>query len=828
MTSLRGRKESWRPRLAIHLLGLGLAMLGFASACADAKGLKVASAVPADFAHLDTERELMVDVFLAGRPLGNARIKVQGSFFRLIDPLGLQRQLPPLLAPARVSDTLAGPMSTNADRVCSALAAVGCGRLEPATLGAILDEDRFRLDVFLNPGLFSRSRHVEEPAYLEPSSNGLGLTSLLGLALSKTDKADLQYNLQSRLLASSGPARLRADVAFASSLGLVADTLVAEADTNTVRYAGGILWTQGSILLPSERLAGLAFTTQLDTRVDRDSLQGTPLEVSLARPGRIELYLDSRLVSSGFHEAGTTALDTRGLPLGAYQVTMRIYEQGLQPREEKRFFIREPQLAALGEQAYYGAVGLVASSTSQPGARDRDLYAALGTRRRLSPRLAVDAGVEWRDGRGTINAGAFLAAGPFRLRGSGLLAANGDRGVALQLSSTARGPVAAFFDLRRVWSKRLAPWSRSDEPAGFTSPPRNTPGLFDLLQYSGSLSYRIGSAQVRASLNYLREGSNRADYSLATSSEWVAVQTPGLRLSLNADAERRRSTMVGYLGGRVLIPLGRAAITGTLVNVAVNDRAVTGSGRRFLGSLQGDWSSAATADTPAYQASLGLDRSVDATVVRAQGGIEASAGAARADLVHSLAGGNNTQYGLNILTTLVGGPTGVALSRGSEESALMVHVDAADRQSASYEILVDGAVRAAVRPGRPAVVLLQPYRQYKVRLRALGGEALAYDSHERTVTVFPGNIAQERWTSKRQLILFGRLVGADGSVMSNAVLTAEDGLGQSDARGLFQIEATQGSQIMVRTASGSTCSVAVGTQPIAGAGFIRLGDVECR
>ncbi|QNP45802.1 TcfC E-set like domain-containing protein [Sphingomonas sediminicola] len=90
---------------------------------------------------------------------------------------------------------------------------------------------------------------------------------------------------------------------------------------------------------------GFGFATQFDTRADADSLEATPLIIFLGQPARVEILVDNRLVTSGSYEAGNNSVDTSNLPDGSYPLVLRIREASGAVREERRFFVKNAQIA---------------------------------------------------------------------------------------------------------------------------------------------------------------------------------------------------------------------------------------------------------------------------------------------------------------------------------------------------------------------------------------------------------------------------------------------------------------------------------------------------
>src|SRR6478735_1457684 len=129
-----------------------LALSGGAQAVQAAEFSLVAG-VPTNFGDLSGPREVVVDVYFGGQPLGEARAVIRPGFLRFRDPAAAAALLAPHGDPARIEQALQAELPSNAGRGCTRMASTDCGHLEPQSIGIILDEDRFRVDFFLAPDL---------------------------------------------------------------------------------------------------------------------------------------------------------------------------------------------------------------------------------------------------------------------------------------------------------------------------------------------------------------------------------------------------------------------------------------------------------------------------------------------------------------------------------------------------------------------------------------------------------------------------------------------------------------------------------------------------
>jgi len=83
---------------------------------------------------------------------------------------------------------------------------------------------------------------------------------------------------------------------------------------------------------------GLRVGSSRAYRVDLTEADSTPVTVLLARPARVDLLDGERLLETQYLPAGINTLNTRQLPTGAYQLTLRIYEDNVLTRTEYASF----------------------------------------------------------------------------------------------------------------------------------------------------------------------------------------------------------------------------------------------------------------------------------------------------------------------------------------------------------------------------------------------------------------------------------------------------------------------------------------------------------
>lgn len=789
-------------------------MFGTAASAANGHSAVIeSSGVPQGFAELTRDHEMLVDVYFGGRKVGEAMVIARPGHVRFKDPQKVLALIPNLEISSVLSELFADELPSNASLVCPEGIAKGCGELAPELAGVIFDEDRFRLDVFVNRKLL-RLIQPTQSRYLSNPSAPLSLTSSSGLALSGSNQSSPAYNFQNRTIIGFKNARIRSDSSYASHFGFVMDTLVGEIDRPGVRYSGGLFWAPGLDLTGNRRIAGVGVSTQFDTRTDRDNLQGTPLVVFLSQAARVDILIDGRLVTSGAYDAGNNVIDTSNLPDGSYSITLRIHETNGAEREERRFFAKNPQIAPVGEPIYFGYAGMLANTRpGHPISFSKDLFYQFGTARRLSQNVALDVSVIGTAKKPVVEAGGWLITSIGRMRAALLGSAQGDRGALLEVASAQIGRFNMNFDLRRIWShdgEPLIPLSTYVDTFESVPPDERQLGNGSFTQASGSIGYQFGDAYLAVIGSLRKDRGLPADYSVGPNLNWPLVNANGLQIALQADAEITRTSTAGYVGARMLFTRGGYAVSSTLGHRSLGVREGQGSSSgRQVGDTTAHFSYAAGDDTDVSLAG-GVTREVNATTGHAEAIVYSPLGSARGELLHDFKGSNRTQYGLNLQTGAVLAPGDAMIGgRNLAESALLVSIDSASDNS-EFEVLIDGQSRGRVKAGGRLPIFLQPYRSYSVRLRPLNAASVWFDSAAKKFTLYPGNVQPIRWHVEHLLTVFGRAVRPDGTPVADAMVSSRRGVGQSNADGYFQVETSANDQLTFDEGSGGACKVSVG------------------
>lgn len=786
-------------------------------AAAAAEGGTFTTKPPHDFQQLDQARELVVDLQFRGRRLGQVTIVVEQGQIRFVDPVQVALLIDEARSPKDLQVALSSSFDSHAGLACGPRKDGDCGFLQTDTIGVILDEDRFRLDLFLGSHFLAEGGPAS-PEYLSSPSSAPSFISRYGVTLTGERLASPDIHFQNRSVVSAAGGRVRADLAIASTFGLAIDGLSFERDRGDWRALGGLFWAPGGDLVGRRKLVGLGLTSQLDTRLDRHSVGASPLIVVLRDAGRVDILVDGRVAHSRIYSAGEAVLDTASLPEGSYDVVLAIREGGRPPRTERRFFTKGLDTAPMGRPLLSGSVGFLADARGRP--QFSGLYYQFAAVVRLSQAIEVSSRLFGTSGKAVVEAGAQYLSQPVHVRLSALASTAGDVGAVLRVASNQTGPVSVHFDLRTVKRAGHGPLLPiSERSRSFLDETEQKVG--DNGGYTqGSLfvTSSVRDILLRLSGTYRKTVGTGVDYTIGLGADAPIIRGPGRNLWLVAEVRKTNRDLSTMLGFRLLN-------TGPAVSLGASGAVRHGKGTdAFSGETY------ATVQREIGQS----DASATVTAGQEQGSAYGRVAGhfasplidARADILRQFGKLGATHYSVAVDGALVmGGGLVMAGGREVHDGAIVVRASGTEANQ-KFEVLVDNVVRGTVYANRPSLLFLAPYRRYEVRVRPLGGGVVNYDSKARLADVHPGTVLGIDFSFAPSTTLFAQAVDKTGSAIANALVKAGDEQGHTDDNGYFQINLASVQTISVAAPGGGSCQLVVPAAPRR-ASYVNAGAIRC-
>lgn len=775
---------------------------------------RLSTDAPAGFDELGSEHVVAVDVYFGGRKIGEALAISRPGVLKFRSPDGLLEAIPNLIVTPDLEAAIGGELPTNSDRACAASNAKDCGLLNPELLGIIYNEDRFRVDLFVNRK-FLRTVPAGDQGYLPSPDSGFSATDTFGVDASGTIGGHSNYNLQNRTIFAIRDARIRADTAVASGLGVLVDDLVAEVDRRDLRYSGGLFWAPANEFVGQRRILGAGIGTQFDTWADHESLRSTPLVVFLPDPARIDVVVDARLVSSRSYPAGNVEVDTSGLAEGSYPVLLRIEHANGSVEEQRRFFVKNSQVPATGHPIFYAYAGVLANTRKdEPISPSNTIFYEAGAARRLTNNIALDVEALGTQHKAMVEAGGWLLHSGARLRAAGLVSSAGDWGALVQLATAASGPFSMSLDVRRIWSRDGGPLIPL--PSSITS--------FDVApnvgvqlangsytQATASLGLRLANGFLSVVGSYRKDRHFPADYTIGPNLSMPLITRNDVQLVFEASAERTRTTTAAFAGLRLLLSSGHSAIGARIGYASQQDKSGSEpSNSRLVGNVS-EQLSEQTAGGTLMNIEADADRNITSSTVHAEGLISSRLGELRADLLQSLEGDRERpQYNLAFQSGLaIGASASIWGSRELEQSAIIVSVRG-DAKDAAFTVLVDDTPRGKVVVGHHLALFVPAYRSYRVRLVPTASESISFDTAEHDVTLYPGNVRTLSWSADSYFTIFGQALSPNGSPLGNALVESPKGIAETDPNGYFQIDLRNGDPVKIKDDGNRSCQLSLG------------------
>lgn len=794
-----------------RVLGLapGFALALVLGASGSARSQLVTAAPPPGFDDLREPQPAVVDVWFDGVPVGVADALVQPGALRFDDPDAVTALLPGTIDRTAVAAALAGDLAANAERVCTDVPDPDCGLLEPSVAGIVFDIATFRADVFVAPAY--RAAGGEQAVFLTPPDWSPSGVQSFSVAASLAFDEDVTGVVGGRSLLATGPLRLVADYGVDADLGYFTDGVVAEGDMGAWRIVAGLDRAAPVPLLGDRRFLGGRIETTLDTRIDRDSIRGSPLVVSLPRRSQVEVLRDGRLLSVQSLPAGTQAVDTTSLPAGSYDVTLRILStQGV--REEQRFFVKNDALPPAGSpQGVVEAGVFTEDEQSAWPARGTTPFLRSGLRYRLFDPLALGADLAVTDEEAVLSLTGFASWRRLETALDGFVSSQGGYGAGFAV----RGDVGRFSytgGVRRILVDNGT--DAASELDHLVAVEDDTTQLDLTLDYRFTEGPRIG---LRAF--WRDERGADATYSVGPSLYWPIGRWSGTQLDLLVDAATSDEETFTFARLRFSFDVDPWRVDGA-AGFRTGRDGNTSNGPSASASISRDWR---TSPVGRLRASAFVDQEPGATTAGAA--LAARGGRGRLDVQaeQNLRRGDG-RLALNGFTSMVGGSGGVAVGGDRvQDGAFLVALEG--EGDATFEVLVDERPYGRVDVGGRLVVPLRPYDSYSVRLRHVAGPLVGYDGRPRHRTLYPGTVATEAWTVAPLVSVFGRLVDHQGTPLADATLLTEPPFA-TDGAGYFQADLPTGRTRVEATAHGRRCRLRLPVLEPA-ATYRRLGTIPC-
>lgn len=801
---------AWRPS------GVALSVSSTASPLT-----KIAAAawVPAGFEHLLEPQTTMVDVYYGGRYLQSQLATFSPGEIHFKQPVKIANNIPNLLDRSRIQTWLSESLSSNESLLCHSRGQSNCGILTPEVIGVIFNPQSYRVDVFVAASELSVEK-VEITKFLPSSDTEFSFIQGLSVAYSKPEALQDNYSINGSTSLAYKESRLRLLSNYSKDDGFVIDVLAWEKDFEGLSYQLGLLQTnnQGAGFLPELEVMGGRFASTLDTRNDLDFSEGVLLNVFLPTRSRVEIYKDERLLYSAVYDAGNQNLDTSLLPTGAYNVTIRIIEQGGRSYDQVRFYQKTSRIPPADQDIYFVEFGrLMSNEHSQRLPEALDNYLARGGySKRVSAGFGVNAGLAVVESDAMVETGWYYFGNNWDFSGSlargkdnswGQFYSSGWRFNDIYLSGRYRQIQVnsrSLLDLSDI--RLLGDENMTESSMRVSVPLGNGRAAFETRSNSrggeritaNTLSYSLPPFNTN-SLARLQANAEVTEVEGA----WQALLT--LTFDISDDHWRYR---VAQQRSGTRVENDQHHINRTSLGLSWEDRDL------FYSDVY---------------AGMNVATQRGDSQAEIQGSIRSQQGELKLSANHiNQNGQTGTGYAMFGTTSIVSDFHGVVMGgREINQSAIIVDLNEIEGAELEFGIMVDDSVKAYAVSGAASVVNLRPFETYTVGLKDGGQALLEFDQRPQELTLYPGNVKRLSWQVDKIDVVFGRLVDANGKAIVNAVIEGVAGLAMTDDVGIFQADLIQGTRNLTVKNRTLSCTVELpsyrSVREVA-----RLGTLVCR
>jgi len=789
-----------------------------APAAASTAAVPRSKGIPPGFEEWFAPQKTAVDLYYGGRFLMTTLVEYTLDQMTFLNPPEVAARVPGLRSAAEFSILLATPLPTHSDQVCIRPNQPLCGRLEPVDVGVIFDETRFRADLFVHPSLLLEAQRLSEQYLPEPVHQHPTLVQNLGALYAGSSDGMNRFSLFGRTRLGHGRGHGFANWVSTDENALSVDELGYRHDFKDIQVGAGLFEPAVDALraVPRQAIMGVSVARSLLTRTDLDSVIASPIELFIPVRGRVDIFRDGRLISTGFYEAGNQSIDTSRLPGGAYNIEIVITDVSGATRTVRQLFIKSSLMAPPGEPLWFVDAGRVMQRA--PLENFPNEYGATQLR----------AGYRWRQRQwlGFGTAAALTDNESLVELSAGLLFDWLEGGAELYASSAG----GSGFGLRGLthWKELVASVNFQQTQADDLP---QTPGQYRLLPAEQSLS----ALQLTHPL-------------------WQGLLTASISERLDPpDGNSIQRSSIGYTRTFPLSGYHSLQVQAEIGNEDGNALAMLTVQWR---NIRGKWSDSAQLQLSQHDAADNADgvtagvattwRDGDRFVDDVEMRLRAEAGDRNQSL--TLEGLHRSQYGrgsASLTTASINGLDQTLTSLGYDTSLVMgenrrvvigggpslneagVLLDLRSAPDTHFEVNVDGQPQFIARGGKMAALTLSPYHQYRVRLKDSGLALTQFDDHPREATLYPGHVVNLDWKIQSVLVLIGRVVRDDGQPLANARIEGAEGPALTDSEGYIQTEVSSTVRELVARQGNSECRIALPLS-LPGQNVIRANELHCK
>lgn len=763
--------------------------------------------VPPGFEQLTRPQTTLVDIYYGDAYLMSTLATFTPSTIKFEHPNQIVAHIPNLLEPNKVAQALGEELPTNSELVCLTKNETGCGTIDTNFVDVIFDENRFRADLFIAPQLLAVQPALKHK-YLPPSSAGLSLLNVTSASVNGETGTNSNYNIGNATTLAYKETRLYSVSNITSSQHLTIDTLALQREIDGHQFQGGIFRSSptNTIFITQADFEGISIGSSLNTRQDLDQSSGSSLQVFLDSRSRVDILKDGRLISTGVYPTGNQVINTSQLPSGAYNITLRIRDASGHVRQETRFYIKTSQLPPMDQPVYFLDLGeLVKRRPGEVLAHGTGhRFARAGISKRITASFGGTLGMLRSQDGSLLETGIFKLGRQYDLRLNAGIGSDHSRGISL--TSRARfGRTILDLTATKIWSRH----------------PNSVTGT-RLTQAALNLTIPMGRAMLNLSSRF-NERDSGIDRNVGLDLEFPTYELGDRSFDSNLRVTKDNGELVVMLGFR--LSLRSDHWQSELSSQAYHDAPVAApQSNGTVNSIASTWNNR-NQSLSHVNVTFRANQQRNNNTLENEVDVASNLGNADIQTVYSL-DHHNLDYGANFSTSVVANKDTFALGGERQAQSAVVLNLKGNARDAWFNVRVNKMLRGNARVGKKTIIGLAPFGTYRVRLVPHGKSIVDFNDNAKAVTLYPGNVVTLNWQMTRVIVAFGRIVGANGKPVTNALIKGVLGLATTDDSGMFQAELRSNTkQLEVKTLT-SSCKVKL--PPYSGTKMmVMLGTLKC-
>lgn len=798
--------------------------------------LKFSNEAPAGFEDLAAPQHVLLDIYYAGKRVGNAFATFSSDSFEFDKPKKITAMISHLKETAvnQVTQALTGQLELHSELVCQKPAyPKDCGLLSPLIAGIIFNEGYFKVEIFVHPDLL-KFMSLNMSRYLPWAEEEAGLNAVINLsgAITGGSKQALNYNLRNTNIFSHHLIRLRNSNTFSRQQGLRIESLVAEKEWQNWLLSLGMFESTPLRLIGQQDVLGLRFGSSLKMRTDLKTAYGNQLSIFLPRRALVKVFRDGRLLLSQIYQQGNQVIDSRNFPEGAYDVTLVIDDQLGETKTETRFFSKATEIPPLDSPSYFAEIGLMRRNSSglkQNFPRySNKLFAQLGSARRFNDSFGADASLLFADGESIASLGLFFIH-PFldsQLRLGGIISSSGAYGA--EISALVRYQnFSTYFEIRKIWNKNNQAINQFSI----------LPNAFTQANFASSYSLFNTDFGVKGQWQQRYQGSaTQTSYNISPFIRRTLFQSQNFRVSFDAQYTLREKDSLVF------------------ANINIDFRQPISKKLTLSSHLKGEYRSDNQQPID-YRAKLGLEleesdfwqgqisnrlefeRRPQGLIAHNDNTYKSNYGRISSFFDYTLPNNKSSQmrYGADFNVSFLGEPQNIVVG-GNEFKEAVILIDLQGTpKDAVFEVLVaplaknhyQETIYTRAFVGKVAVIALDAYESYSIRLLADKTTFAEYDTNFRQVTLYPGHIRYLTWKIREVFILLTTIIKDNGELLKNAKIEGAIEPAYIGDNGFLQAEVESGSVLTVNSNEEGRCQIKIPDSLKAINGVVILKELVC-